>query len=82
LSQPRLHGGGVTEHQGRLQRRRRNAGMDFEQSLRAARCAARGAPDEFVNRSIERKRARFDFVTQCFPGRETVLTGDNRLGVV
>ena len=74
--EPRLDRSGVAEHERRLQRGRRDARMQREQPLGAARRAAGRAADELVDRRVERQRARLDFFAQRVPRREAVLARD------
>ncbi len=81
-AESRLHPGDVPQHQRRVQRCRRDPGMQREQPFGAAGGAAGGAPDELVDGGVERERARVDLVAQRVPGRESVLACDHGLRVV
>ena len=77
-----INRGGVAENQGRLSVADAIAGMKREQSLGAAGRAAGRAANEFVDRGVERQRARLDLLAQRIPRREAVLARDHGLRVV
>ena len=56
--------------------------MECEKSFCPANRAASRATDELVNRSLERQRARLDFLAQRVPGGESVFASHHRLSIV
>ena len=82
IPEPIIDRGGVAEDERRVQRRRRNARIEREESFRPADRAAGSAADELVDGGIERQRTRLDLFTQRVPGWESVLARHCRLRIV